>query len=317
VALGGALVRAARGRDEEGATALHEALTIEHEDAAPHAAAACRELGYVEFLRGRYERALAWVRRAQPLAPANAAERSRLSTLHGAILTDMAHYGAAHAALGGAGMLPGDTKDPRQLAYTLSMHGRSLLLHGDIDAAATVLDRSVELAQRGATALLPWPQALRAEVDLVRGDVNAAQERFEHAFALGCQLGDPCWEGIGARGLGLVAQRRGEPGKAIELLRDSVVRCVRLPDAYLWGKAYALDALCGVAVAERAAQASLWIDELHALAARSGMRELVVRAHLHRAALGDKGSAAAARDLAAQIDNPALRRLAGVLEDPP
>lgn len=212
-------------------------------------------------------------------------------------------------------MLAGDANDPRQLAYTLSMHGRALLLHGDTDAAATVLDRSVSLAERGATALLPWPQALRAEVDLARGDVAGAQDRFEHAFALGCQLGDPCWEGIGSRGLGLVAHRRGEPAKAVELLVDSVARCVRLPDAYLWGKAYALDSLCTVAVAEGLAQAPAWVGELHGLAARSGMRELLVRAHLHRARLGDNGSEAAARALAAQIDNPALRQLAGVVED--
>jgi hypothetical protein len=36
------------------------------------------------------------------------------------------------------------------------------------------------------------------------------------------------------------------------------------------------------------------------------MRELVVRAHLHRSHLGDPSALAAARLLAANIDNPAL-----------
>lgn len=315
VALGGALVRAARGRDEEGATALHEALAVGQDAASPYAAAACRELGYVEFLRGRYERALGWLRRAAPLAAGDEAELARIASLSGSILTDTAHYREAMAALGGAGMLTSSGKNPRQLAYTLSMHGRVLLLHGDADAAATVLDRSVLLAQQASTALLPWPQALRAEVDLVRGDLAAAQDRFEHAFALGCQLGDPCWEGIAARGLGLVARHRGEPARAVELLADSVARCVRLPDAYLWGKAYALDSLCAVAVEQAMPQAPDWVAQLQALADRTGMRELTVRSHLHRAALGDQASAAAARALAAQIDNPSLRRLAGVLEE--
>ena len=157
VALGGALVRAARGRDEEGATALHEALAVGQDAASPYAAAACRELGYVEFLRGRYERALGWLRRAAPLAAGNEAELARIASLSGSILTDTAHYREAMASLGGAGMMTSSSVDPRQLAYTLSMHGRALLLHGDADAAATVLDRSVALAQQASTALLPWP----------------------------------------------------------------------------------------------------------------------------------------------------------------
>jgi hypothetical protein len=56
-------------------------------------------------------------------------------------------------------------------------------------------------------------------------------------------------------------------------------------------------------------QASNWINELQGLAARSGMRELTVRSHLHRAALGDSASGAAARLLACEIDNPALHAL--------
>jgi hypothetical protein len=37
--------------------------------------------------------------------------------------------------------------------------------------------------------------------------------------------------------------------------------------------------LCDLAVAQEMPQASAWIDELHGLAARSGMRELTARAH--------------------------------------
>ena len=66
VALGSALVHAARGRDEEAAAALHEALAAALRfDLASLAAAASRELGYVEFLQGRYERAQGWLARAE------------------------------------------------------------------------------------------------------------------------------------------------------------------------------------------------------------------------------------------------------------
>ncbi|WP_457281510.1 BTAD domain-containing putative transcriptional regulator [Polaromonas sp. P5_D5] len=312
VALGGALVHAARGRDEEGATALHEALEVGHEASPALAAAACRELGYVEFLRGRYERTLAWLQRATPLAAGDHAEQARIATVYGAALSDTAHYTAAISQLREAEALAAAVGDSRQLAYALSMLGRALLLHGEPEAAADALDRSVALARQGWTAFVPWPQSLRAEIDLLRGDVDAAANRFEHAFALGCQISDPCWEGIAGRGLGRVAMARGEPQRAVEILADALTRCVRLPDAYLWAKAYALDALCDVAVAQAMPQASAWINEMQDLAARSGMRELTVRARLHRAALGDNASAAAAKLLAGQIDNPALHTLAGL-----
>lgn len=311
VALGGALVHAARGRDEEGATALHEALVVGQDASSQFAASACRELGYVEFLRGRYQRALIWLRRGVPLAGDDHAEQTRIAIVHGSVLSDTAHYAAAIAMLRDAAAKSDSAGDVRQLAYALSMLGRALLLQGDLQAAAEALDRSVTLAQQRWTAFLPWPQSLRAEVDMMHGNVEAASERFEHAFALGCQLGDPCWEGIAGRGLGCVAIARGDSQHAAEILVDAIARCVRLPDAYLWGKGYALDTLCSLAIANRMPQAPAWIDDMQSLAARSGMRELTVRSHLHRAALGDRASGAAAQLLASDIDNPSLRALVG------
>lgn len=52
--------------------------------------------------------------------------------------------------------------------------------------------------------------------------------------------------------------------------------------------------------------APAWIADLEKRAARLGMRELLVRAHLHRARLGGAASLEVARALAAEIDNPAL-----------
>ena len=52
-----------------------------------------------------------------------------------------------------------------------------------------------------------------------------------------------------------------------------------------------------------------WIDELEAIAARRGIRELLLRATVYRARLGEPGAIEAARALAAQIDNPALTTL--------
>ncbi|SFM83543.1 BTAD domain-containing putative transcriptional regulator [Variovorax sp. OV329] len=306
VALGSALVHAARGRDEEGATALHEALAVGQSATPALAAAACRELGYVEFLRGRYERALKWLEQARALASSDRAELARIAIVRGSTLSDTAHYEAALATLREAHAMTEDLGDAKQASYALSMIGRVHLMRHDFDAATEALARSLELARRHWTAFVPWPQSLWAEVRLLRGEVDLAAEHFAEAFALGCQLGDPCWEGIAGRGLGRVAMLRGQTAQSVETLADTISRCARLPDAYVWGKVYALELLCSVAVQGRLPQAPVWVDELEAVAAHSGMREFSVRARMHRAALGDATAAAAARALAREIDNAAL-----------
>lgn len=288
VALGGALVHAARGRDEEGATALHEAIAMSRSGHPSTAAAACRELGYIEFLRGRSERATVWLREAATHARDDGAEQARIAAVDGALLSDTAHYAAAHARLDEAVRLAKDADDLKQTAFALSMVGRTLLLTGQLHDAARALDGSIAIAGQVSAALLPWPLSLRAEVDLQDGDVDAAAERFDKAFALGCHLCDPCWEGIAGRGRGRVAEARGDARGAVEILIDSIARSKRLPDGYLWTTGYCFDALCDVASRHGLQQAPAWIDELQTLAARSGMRELTVRAYRHRAALGDR-----------------------------
>ena len=310
VALGGALVHSARGHDEEGAPLLHEALALAEQASPSDAAAACRELAYIEFLRARYDRALVWLDRADPLAAQDPAERLRISSLRGCVLSDTAHYSEALAQLCQALDGARDLGDERQAAYLQCVIGRILLLREDLGGAAQELEASEGAARRLWTALLPWPQAMLAEVDLLEGRVARAADRLQQAFALGCQLGDPCWEGIAGRGLGRVAELEGDLDRSVGILVDAVGRSVRLADGYLWGKAYALDSLCGVAVKAQRPEAAKWIDELQELAGLHGMREMSVRSQLHRARLGDDVGTMAARQLALQIDNPSLHRLA-------
>ena len=311
VALGRALVHAARGRDEEAAAALHQALAI----AAPIgmaecAAAASRELGYVEFLQGRYGRAKDWLQRAAELATDDTAEQGRIACVLGCVLSDTAEYGPALERLNAALALNRVAGDDRQAAFTLSMLGRAYLLRDELDVAETVLRESLDASRRGNwTAFTPWPASLLADVQLALGDVEAAAERYEDAFALGCHLCDPCWEGIAARGLGRVAAERGDPEGALGWFLEARTRAARLPDAYRWVDGYILDALCGVGVVHGLPGTPGWIEELTVLAARSGMREFTVRAHLHRVRGGDKSVLAAAQMLAAGIDNPVLATL--------
>jgi len=144
-----------------------------------------------------------------------------------------------------------------------------------------------------------------------RGRVDEAADRFDHAYALGCQLADPCWEGIAGRGLGLVAASRGDAQGATAILLDTLERCGRLPDAYVWGGAYVLDSLCELGIAQGDERAPVWVDQLMKISARAGMRELVARAHRHRARLGEPGAAEAARFLAGEIDNPVFDGILG------
>ena len=308
VALGAALVHAARGRDEEASAALHEALAVAaRADRSALAAAASRELGYVEFLQGRYERAEGWLARAAALAEEDPLELGRIASVLGSTLSDTAHYERAVAELTEGRRLSAEAGDGRQVAYTLSMLGRVHVLREDFESATACLDESLETARKERwTAFTPWPDSFRAAVDVAIGEIDRAAERYELSFALGCQLGDPCWEGIAARGIGVVASARGEVHKATEWLTQARQRCARLPDAYIWVQAYTLDALCSVAIENDLPAAPHWIEELATLAARTGMRELAARAYAHGGRLGDESAASAAVLMAAGIDNPAL-----------
>jgi len=77
-------------------------------------------------------------------------------------------------------------------------------------------------------------------------------------------------------------------------------------DPYVWVHAYCLEALAGVEIADAAPDAPERVAELERLAAHGDMRELVVRAALHRARLGDPGGVVPARLLGEAVDNPAL-----------
>ena len=172
-----------------------------------------------------------------------------------------------------------------------------------------MLDDSLALvAEEGWVAFQPFPEAVRAEVALRQGDLEHAVALLDHAFPLGCRLGDPCWEAIAARARGLVHEAAGErassrsPGCATR-----TARAVRVADPYVWMHAYCLEALAGVAIAEAAPDAAraAWPSSSGSPPA-ADMRELVVRAALHRARLGDPSGVESARLLGEAIDNPAL-----------
>lgn len=307
--LADALIHALGGLDEEGRTVLHEADDIAraHDDHVGVARARA-ELGYVDFLRGRYNRAEVWLEQARTWGDGDPDVECRATTYLGAVASDRGDHPEALALLEQAVVLAGDTGHQHLHAYAESMLGRLHLLRGELADAARHLDHSTAVAEADHwLAFLPWPQSLRGEVHLAAGDVPAATAAFEQAFARACNLGDPCWEGVSGRGLALVAEARGDVAAAFTGLADARARCRRLSDPYLWLDAYILHAMCTLGVRHGHPETAAWIDQLHALASRSGMRELTVHALLHAAARGRQGAAETAELLASDIDNPALQ----------
>jgi DNA-binding SARP family transcriptional activator len=309
-ALGSALVHAVRGRDEEGALRLHEALRLsERCGERATTAAACRELGYIDVQAGRTPSAGRWLTRATDLAEGNE-ELCAVLGVRGMALSDRAHYGAALDLLNRSVARAERCGRRRQAAWSLSLIGRVHLLRGDISLALPPLDESLALvAAERWTAFQPWPEALRAEASLLVGRPDQAAERLDHAFKLACRLGDPCWEAMGARMMGLLSAGAGDAAKAREHFADAVTRATRVSDAYQWVHAHALDSSAGHAVDTGAHDAAAIVDRLAELAERCGLREFVVRAHVHRGSLGVAGSMESARLLAAEIDNPMLEAL--------
>jgi DNA-binding SARP family transcriptional activator len=306
-----ALVHSLRGLDEEGMATLLAAdrIALQLGDRAAVARARA-ELGYVDFLRARYDRAEVWLTDARRYAEQEPRTTARATTYLGAVASDRADYPRALDLLEQAASLSRAAGDGRGEAYALSMLGRAYLLRGDLDAAAGRLAASADLAQRDHwLAFLPWPQALQGHVELAGGELGSAATLLDQSFARACRLGDPCWEGLATRGRALLAEATGDTAQAFELLADARTRCNRVADPYVWLDVHILDALCALGRRHGHPDTGRWVAAMQDGAARTGMRELTVRALLHGAATGHDGDAAAAALLAADVDNPALAAL--------
>jgi tetratricopeptide (TPR) repeat protein len=310
-ALGAALVHAAKGRDEEGSAVLHRAIAAAEAAGDDRlAASAHRELGYVAYLRGDYPRGAVLLRRAEELAAGDALECSKVEGVFAIGHTDMGRPLRGEEGFRISIDLAASIEDRRQLAWAMGCFGRSQLLSGRLEEADETLSTAAELCRdERMTAFLPFPEALLAEVWVQQGRCDRAADAFEHAFTLGCTVDDACWEAYGVRGLALLKAADDDLSGSLTLLEDALTRAARQRDTHLWLRAHVIDAACAVALAAKDRRAAAWIDALEDIAERTGMRELAVRAYIHRSDLGDPSALEAAHALAADTDNPRLVEL--------
>lgn len=306
-----ALIHTMGGLDESGLAALTEAERIALANGDREATARVRaEAGYVDFLRARYDRAERSLTQVLADESTSQSVRSKAMTYLGSVASDRAEYPRAIDLLQRAVRASKKVGEQRRQAFALSMLGRVSLLRGDLSEAIELLTTAQDLAERDHwLSFLPWPQAILGQAWLSSGEIEPARRALEQSFARACQIGDPCWEGMAARGLAMLAEAQDEVDQAFAVLLDARTRANRLADPYVWLDVYILDALCEIGRRHGHPMTPTWADSMLQRSSRTGMRELTIRAMLHGAALGDRGDAKAARMLAEDINNTQLHPL--------
>lgn len=267
--LGGSLVHNAGDRSVASTRCLQEAhLCAEATGDRDRAARAARELGFLHVQMGRRERADAWLDRAEGLAD-DPVERARILGVRGMNRSDEASYQSAIEVCAASVELAEAHDAARQCAWSLSMMGRVHLLRGELREASQRLDRAADLVARERwTVFSPWVEALRAEVELTRGDFDAAGDRFERAYALSRTLEDHCWIAMNARGIALARLAADDTRGALEWVQESL----RRSPWYLWVHAYALTAGVQVAAVATDERGARWSAELARLCGRAQLR---------------------------------------------
>jgi DNA-binding SARP family transcriptional activator len=280
VALGSALIHGVRGVDQEGLAILHEAVPLtEYVGDASLAVMARREIGYVDFLRGRYDRATHWFGAAREAADGDTAGLGWVDMYDGAAANDVGDDARAERRLGEALELAGKERDLRLQAYTLTMQGRRHLLSGRLGEADRDLDEALKVVTSLEwTAFRPFPEALLAESSRRAGDLQRGRDMAEHAYVLAEQVGDPCWESISLRALGLLSIDGGDLDHGVAMLKQAPLQCRRLPDTWRWIEMWGYSALVDIGDRHHLDATPTWQRHLTTEAAAMGMRPLIEHA---------------------------------------
>jgi len=315
--LGSALVHSVRGFDGEGAVVLHRALAAAKAAGSKSLVAEIlRELAFVDVQAGRHTSAGRALQEASAEAAAadDPALHAGLLAVRGMNEADLGHHEVAARLLTQSARTARSAGRSRQEAWSTGVLARSLLLAGQVNQARAAAEHSIEICDRERwNAFLPWPQALRAHCLAAAGQWDQARDDAEQAFALACQLGDPCWEGIAGRAIAVVALHDSRGTAAVEWITDAQRRCDRVSDRYVWVSGYV--ALGHLEIAARQ-QPDLVIPlarHLYQDAVRADLPEFTAWALIYQAEAGDTAQVALARAVASQVVNPDLQERAAAL----
>jgi DNA-binding SARP family transcriptional activator len=317
-ALGSSLVHAVRGFDGEGIVVLNRALAAARSARSePLTAEILRELAFADLQAGRHASAARALREASALAAAvgDAALTARVLAIDGMNEADQGRHDSAVALLAQSAHTAESAASRRQEAWSTGVMARSLLLAGRREEAQAAAERSIGICERERwNAFVPWPQALRAHCLAAAGQWDQAREDAENAFALACELGDPCWEGMAGRALALLALHAGERAAAADWITDARRRCDRVPDRYVWVSGFV--GLGQLEIASRQ-QRDLILPlarRLYQDALRADLPEFIAWALVYRAEAGDIANLPMVGTLAASVVNPALQARVAALE---
>jgi len=267
------------------------------------AAAAYRELAYLSVQRGIPDRAAGWLEQASKAADGFLDEQSRILAVKGMAASDTARYGEALEALTESSRLAAELGRPRLLAFSEALIGRVHLQREQLGLAADTLDRALALvAAEHWTSFEPFVTGLRGETCLATGQLDDAAALIDRSWVMADLAGDHCYLTLAAGAKARLSMALGDQAGAETWLR----RGLETTPWYLWYRARLLDTAAEVAIASGAPLAGDYAAKLGTMASRGALRELLVRAHSHRAVLGDTAAAEAIPWLAKDIDNPAL-----------
>lgn len=232
--LGSALVHSVRGQDDEGACALRQALELARRDGnGAFAAQALCELGYVDAMAGRRPSAAEQLKAALEIG----ASAGRVAKIQGVTAFNLFDWGRFdeglveyELALAAAAR----EQDWRTEIWTLGVAGWGLIAADRPDEALRWIEKCLDQIERSNwISFRPFPIALRAEALLRLGErADVIETELEQAFALSCQLRDPCWEGAVARAIALCAMASNDLSRAGEWLVTAQRSCTRETDVF-------------------------------------------------------------------------------------
>lgn len=308
-ARGSAVVHAVASTDPQALQDLRRSASLAI--AGGRAALAAPALRELAFARASARQPLdGLVERAAGLAADDAAELAAVLGIRGFAEVDDGRYAAALEDFTSSMRLADSVGAGRQLAWSLTLRGRTHLQSGDLAAAAEDLMGAAVLVQELRwTAFVPFVQAQQGMLALHENRVDDAARLIASGWTTATLTGDQCWLSLLGQVAGLVAARRGHPQEAMTVLASAYSGQASTVDRCRWIDAVVLDSLIGVAAQADPPRAIRAAARLAQVADRDRMPEYAVRAAAWQYRLGDGDARARAVTALQAVDNPALAEL--------